>query len=152
MWELPVFQSQLEWLWTTDVRFAIKVLPLLIWWSFIHFTVPRQVTKRTYFWESSSYIPALMSRTSTCIDCACVPSNRNQQYNGFPLCSCPMLLNFSVRGLSSDTSDFMECFIVWLQSSVKRKKIHGKLFSPKKNIKWNRNNTWEVASTKGPVY
>ena len=43
----------------------------------------------TYSRWFSSYMPALTSCTSTWISCSGFASNRNQQYTGFPLCSCP---------------------------------------------------------------
>ena len=71
----------------------------------------------TYFRVLVSYVPALISLTSTCINCACVLSNRNQQYSGFPLCSWPILVSLSVSGLLSVEFVLMECVIVWLQFS-----------------------------------
>ena len=71
----------------------------------------------TYFCVLVSYVPALMSLTSTCINWACVPSNRNQQYSGFPLCSWPILVSLSVSGLISVEFVLTECVIVWLQFS-----------------------------------
>ena len=76
----------------------------------------------TYFCVLVSYVPALMSLTSTCINCACVPSNRNQQYSGFPLCSWPIFVSLRVNGLISVEFVPMECFIVWLQFSKNIKK------------------------------